>query len=93
MPPPPGTLTPAPGETQGADWYTPEQVRALADRTLAYARGEITEDEFRTAPGLEAVWIRLLHQAGLLEATHEDLALARTLYTIPPDEYWLGGRP
>lgn len=87
-----GTLRPAPGETRGAAWYTPEQVRALADRTLAHARGEITEDEFRADPGLEAVWIRLLHQAGMLEVSHEDLALARTLYSTAPSAYWLGGR-
>lgn len=88
-----GTLTPAADETKGAAWYTRAQVRALADRTLAHARSEVTEDAFLADPGLEAVWIRLLADAGLLEATHAELALARTLYTAAPTEYWRGGRP
>ncbi|MEE2041567.1 NUDIX hydrolase [Nocardiopsis sp. CT-R113] len=88
-----GALRPALGETKGAAWYTPREVRALADRTLAHARGEITQREFETDPGLEAVWVLLLHEAGLLQACYEELVLARKLYTVAPDEYWLGGRP
>ena len=87
-----GTLTPAPGETKGAAWYTRRQVRALADATLAHYRGGGTPAEQPDA-SLEAVWLRLLFEVGRLEVTEDDLALAETAYTTAPGEYWLGGRP
>lgn len=87
-----GTLRPAAGETRGAAWYTPEQVRALAARTLAYARGQITAAEWEISPGLEPVWCHLLTTAGLLDLTGAEVALARRLYTTPPDAYWVTDR-
>ncbi|NYI95914.1 ADP-ribose pyrophosphatase YjhB (NUDIX family) [Streptomonospora nanhaiensis] len=85
-----GALAPDPVETRGAAWYTPAQVCELASRTLAYARGEISDQEFEESPGLEPVWLELLHAAGRLEVTQTGRALARRLYTTPPQEYWLG---
>ena len=87
-----GTLRPAAGETRGAAWYTPEQVRALAARTLAYARGQITAAEWEIRPGLEPVWCHLLTTAGLLSLTGAEVALVRRLYTTPPDAYWVTDR-
>ncbi|RCV49723.1 NUDIX domain-containing protein [Marinitenerispora sediminis] len=87
-----GTLRPAEGETKGARWYTPGQVQALAQRTIDHARGVVGTEEFTAHPGLEAVWIDLLHRASHLEVAEEDLLAARELYTAPPPEHWLGGR-
>jgi len=87
-----GSLTPAADETRGAAWYTQAEVRALAARTLAYARGQISEAAWETTPGLEPVWLELLTHAGLLALTDEELALARRLYTTPPTDYWTGGQ-
>lgn len=87
-----GTLAPAADETRGAAWYTQAEVRALAERTLAYARGQVSEAAWETRPGLEPVWLELLTTAGLLGLDDEELALARRLYTTPPTDYWTGGQ-
>ncbi|NYI99290.1 8-oxo-dGTP pyrophosphatase MutT (NUDIX family) [Streptomonospora nanhaiensis] len=89
-----GELAPDPTETRGAAWYTRQAVGALAARTLDYARGGLTDAEFAARPGLEPVWLELLHVTRRLPLTlspHE-LALVRRLYTTPPERYWAGGR-
>ncbi len=85
-----GELAPAPEETRGAAWYTPAEVRELADRTLAHAYGHVTDADFAGAPGLEPVWLEHLTTTGRLVVTEQDRALLRRLYTTPPQEYWLG---
>ncbi|WP_017590814.1 NUDIX hydrolase [Nocardiopsis ganjiahuensis] len=88
-----GTVTAAPGETKGAAWYTPDQVRTMARTTLAHYRsGGVAADQ--PDASLEAVWLRLLFEAGLLPwLSEDDLALAEKAYSTAPGEYWLGGRP
>ncbi|WP_460304525.1 NUDIX domain-containing protein [Actinocorallia aurea] len=61
-----GVLAPAPDEAKGARWYTPAEVQALADRTAAQALGTVSDAEFDAAPGLQAVWVRWLADAGLV---------------------------
>ena len=88
-----GTVVAAPGETRGAAWYTREQVDALATATLDHYRAGGTAAEQPDA-SLEAVWLRLLFEAGRLPwLTRDDLALAERAYATAPGEYWLGGRP
>ncbi|GAA0972875.1 NUDIX hydrolase [Nocardiopsis tropica] len=52
-----GELTPSERETRGAAWYTAEKIQALAERTVAYAHGDVTEAEWQASPGLEPVWV------------------------------------
>ncbi|MGI5122831.1 NUDIX hydrolase [Marinactinospora thermotolerans] len=86
-----GVLTPAPGETKGASWYTRAEVDALAAATLDhYRNGGLPADQ--PDASLEAVWLRLMWETGHLRLTVEDLALAETAYSTAPDAYWLGGR-
>lgn len=88
-----GQVVAAPGETKGATFYSRMQVRALADATLAHYRAGGTAADQPDA-SLEAVWLRLLFEAGRLPWLSEaDLALAETAYSTAPGEYWLGGRP
>lgn len=88
-----GTVVAAEGETQGAAWYTPAEVTTLAAATLAHYRaGGLPADQPDNS--MEAVWLRLLHEAGRLPWMSEtDLALAERAYSTAPGEYWLGGRP
>jgi len=51
-----GELTPSERETRGARWYELAEVQALAERTVAYAHGDVTEKEWQAEPGLEPVW-------------------------------------
>jgi ADP-ribose pyrophosphatase YjhB (NUDIX family) len=84
-----GTVSAAPVETRGADWYTPDQVQALAERTLDHAHSGLAAADQPVA-SLEAVWIELLHQAGRIRVRDFDLEAARRLYTTPPATYWRG---
>ena len=88
-----GTVVAAPGETLGAEWYDRAQVDALAQATLNHYRaGGVPADQ--PDASMEAVWLRLLFEAGRLPwVGQDDLALAEAAYSTPPGEYWLGGRP
>lgn len=57
-------LHPDQEETKGGDWYTPEIMQALADRTRAYERGEVPETDWEQSPGLEPVWVEHLTKLG-----------------------------
>ncbi|MBE2998721.1 NUDIX hydrolase [Nocardiopsis sp. HNM0947] len=87
-----GQVTPAEGETKGARFYSPVEVNDLAHATLAHYRDGGRAEE-QPDESLEAVWLRLLWEAGRLSwLSSEDLAVAETAYTTEPGEYWLGGR-
>lgn len=86
------TLTPAPGETTGAEWVTAEELQRLAEVTTAFARtGRPAQKQPRLS--LEAVWVELLALTGDITVTDAERASVARLYTTPPPEYWLGGRP
>ncbi|MBB4929202.1 ADP-ribose pyrophosphatase YjhB (NUDIX family) [Lipingzhangella halophila] len=87
-----GTLAPDPIETKGAAWYSEEEIHALAVRTISYARGQITDEGFAAEPGLEPVWLELLHTAGVVYVVDLQRVLLRRLYTTPPESYWMGDR-
>lgn len=42
-------------ETKRADWYSPEEIASLAAKTEAYRAGNISEEMWVAAPGLESV--------------------------------------
>ena len=88
-----GRIVPAEGETKGARFYSPVEVNALAHATLDHYRNG-GHPAGQPDDSLEAVWLRLLWQAGRLSwLTTHDLELAESAYTTPPPEPWLGDRP
>ncbi|CAL9625057.1 hypothetical protein SUDANB121_05959 (plasmid) [Nocardiopsis dassonvillei] len=85
-------LTPAPGETTGAEWVNAEELQRLAEVTVAFARsGRVAAAQPRLS--LEAVWVELLARTGDITVSAADRAAVARLYTTPPPAYWLGGRP
>ncbi|WFF06207.1 NUDIX hydrolase [Micromonospora sp. WMMD1076] len=68
-----------PGAAHDVGWYTPDEVRDLADRTVAYAGGRVTGERFAEAPGIEPVWVGFLRDLALVDATTEDLAAVDAL--------------
>lgn len=85
-------LTPAPGETTGAEWVTAEEIQRLADVTVDFAHsGRHAQEQPRLS--LEAVWVELLTLTGDITVTEADRAAVARLYTTAPPQYWLGGRP
>lgn len=59
-----GEITPDPNETQGAGWYTQEQIKALSERTSAFQKGGISQADWEANPGLEPVWVDFLAELG-----------------------------
>lgn len=57
----------------GVRWAGPGEVEEFAQRSLAYARGEVSEVAWRERPGIELVWVRWL-------------AVTRLLVTVSADE-------
>lgn len=51
-------------ETKSANWYSDTELQAFADRTRAYQRGEIPEEEWVLQPGLEEVWVEHFSELG-----------------------------
>ena len=85
-------LTPAPGETTGAEWVNGEELQRLAEVTINFAHtGRPAHEQPRLS--LEAVWVELLAQIGDITVSRADRDAVARLYTTPPPEYWLGGRP
>ncbi|MDJ0342220.1 NUDIX hydrolase [Streptomyces sp. H10-C2] len=61
-----GDLNPSTRETANVRWIPAADLQALADRTSAYARGGLTNEEFAAAPGIEPVWITWLYEVGVI---------------------------
>ncbi len=74
-----GNLAPSTRETRNVRWVTAGDMRALADRTIAYAQGDLTDADFAQAPGLEPVWVRWFCELRVITATQEELALIESL--------------
>lgn len=79
-----GDVTRSVEETRATSWVTVQQMQQLADRTVAYARGEITDVEFYTNPGLEPVWVTLCVMLDMVRVNPMDLARVRTMFTADP---------
>ncbi len=65
-------------------WYTPAEVQALTDRTVAYAHGRLSAEEFAAEPGLEPVWVGFLRDLGLVRVDTADLDLIARMAVRPP---------
>lgn len=68
-----GDLNPSERETRNARWASRDELQELADRTVLYAWGVLTDAEFTAAPGIEPVWVRWLSEAGLVFVPEDGL--------------------
>ncbi|MFB4320701.1 NUDIX hydrolase [Actinomadura sp. 21ATH] len=68
-----GRLKVDPGSFRNVRWATRAELELLAARTLTYARGEITADDWRDLPGIEPVWVLWLVKAHLIAMSRTDL--------------------
>ncbi len=53
-----GELSWSEDETKQAGWYSSDEVEELTRRTEKYLAGEISEEEWRSNPGLETTWLQ-----------------------------------
>ncbi|MFF9310107.1 NUDIX hydrolase [Streptomyces sp. NPDC014748] len=68
-----GTLSPSTRETRNVRWLGRQELQDLADRTVAYAAGRLTDPEFTAMPGIEPVWVQWFANLGVLDITPDDL--------------------
>ncbi|MEU9873622.1 NUDIX hydrolase [Actinomadura sp. NPDC048021] len=54
-------------------WVSEAQLQELAERTLRYARGEITRGEWEERPGLTFSWVLWFVLAGMIEMPEAEL--------------------
>ena len=83
-----GDLAPSARETRNMRWVARRDLQILALRTAAYASGRLTAAEFAADPGIEPVWVRWLHDAGIVGSLigQEDLTeIDRLTYLITPE--------
>ena len=81
-----GIPRPAPKETKNLRWYTKEEIRDLTARTILYANGHLSDEEFRLHPGIEPFWVEWLVRAGLVSVRDADLALIAKLARRAPSD-------
>lgn len=62
-----GDLSPSLQETKRVDWYSVEQINALAIRTEKFLAGEISPAEWERNPGLEPVMVEFWKLLSLLD--------------------------
>lgn len=80
-----GILNPDLSSVGNPNWYHRTEMQWLADRTVAHARGDVPTADFAALPGLEPVWVRFFHRAGVVHVTDVDLAAVDVLATHTPD--------
>jgi ADP-ribose pyrophosphatase YjhB (NUDIX family) len=80
------TPKPSQRETRNVRYLDGTQVQILAGRTTAYAKGGVTDEEFRQHPGIEPVWVQWLVLAGIIVVSSADLLILDQLASN-------GGRP
>ena len=58
---------PSTEETMGAKWYNKQQVIKLAERTIKFNKGLITDKEWQKNPGLEQIWLNFFEQLNFIK--------------------------
>lgn len=70
-----GQIRPSADEVRAPRWRHPDQLQQLACSTVAYAEGQLSEEQFTANPGLEPVWVRFLHELHLVTLPNDSLNL------------------
>lgn len=68
-----GQLAPSARETKNVRWVDPAVLQELADRTIAYAQGQLTDADFAAGPGIEPVWMQWLANLAAISVTPDQL--------------------
>lgn len=68
-----GQLDVDPGSYTGIRWADADELRALTERTIAYARGRVQAAEWADRPGIELVWVLWLQMAAIVDVPRHAL--------------------
>lgn len=61
-----GEVKRSPEETKQAGFYTKENLQLLAKKTEKYLRGEISDIDWESSPGIEPVWYEWLKELNII---------------------------
>ncbi|MEV4472791.1 NUDIX domain-containing protein [Nonomuraea sp. NPDC049504] len=87
-----GQPTPEPEEARGLRRFHRRQLQVLAERTAAYAIGDVTPPQFAADPGLELPWAYWAHRLGLVDLPRDVLSRIIDRSALPPDVLSLNSR-
>lgn len=79
-----GEPIPSPDEAGDLRRFHRWQLQALAERTAAYAVGDVTPEEFAADPGLELPWAYWAHRLNLVDLPRDVLVRITDRSTRPP---------
>jgi ADP-ribose pyrophosphatase YjhB (NUDIX family) len=79
-----GDLRPSHRETRNVRWLTATELKTLAERTVSYARGSLSDAEFSAVPGIEPVWVAWFVDAGIVTLPNGSLSAVDRLLTATP---------
>ncbi|MGI5330954.1 NUDIX hydrolase [Actinomadura nitritigenes] len=68
-----GQLDVDPGSYSNVRWADADELRALTERTIAYARGRVEAAEWADRPGIELVWVLWLQMAAIVDVPRHAL--------------------
>jgi len=78
-----GALAPSAAYACDIRWIDRTELQALADRTIAYARGVVTETDWSADPGLEPNWVWWMCKLSDVNVGAADLARIKNLADRP----------
>lgn len=82
-----GELNASEREVAAVGWWEVADLQTLAERTAAWASGQITGEEFATDPGLEPVWCHWMSELGLVELPGSVLDSIEAIAATPPAQH------
>ncbi|QXJ27089.1 NUDIX domain-containing protein (plasmid) [Actinomadura graeca] len=88
-----GTPRSADAKLGALHWADRAELEALMQRTLARARGRVTDPDWAAAPGIEPVWCRWILTAGLADIDRDELAEIDRTVDVNEDAEEPGWRP
>ena len=68
-------LRPSEREVKLARWLSAPEVQLLANRTLLHVQGRVDDEDWRSAPGIEPVWVLFLAELDVIRMSLENLGL------------------
>ncbi|GAA3388849.1 NUDIX hydrolase [Streptomyces roseoviridis] len=74
-----GALRPSAAEVRAPRWMRPDELQCAALRTVTYAEGHVSGEEFERLPGLTPVWCHFLHALRLITLPAAALAQVDTV--------------
>jgi ADP-ribose pyrophosphatase YjhB (NUDIX family) len=71
-------------EARGGGWYTAVQLQELAERTILWATGKVSDAGYNENPGLEPVWVHWMTRLGYTRIGPRSMDAIEATYSRVP---------